>query len=78
MTTTRMFKSGNSQAVRLPAGIAYADPGIELSIVRCGDVITIYPAGRKLSDAVAILRQMPKPATIEVREPIEVPVRAAD
>lgn len=78
MPRTRVFKSGNSQAVRIPAEIAYADMDVELEITRLGDVITIFPARRSLKDAVAALRSLPKPETVERREPIEVPVRERD
>lgn len=75
MSRTRVFKSGNSQAVRIPAEIAYADMDIELEITRLGDVITIVPASKSLSEAVATLRKMPKPSAVEKREPIDVPLR---
>ena len=61
MPTTRAFKSGNSQAIRIPAGLAYADTGVDLQITCMGDVITIYPARCSLKDAVSRLRAMPKP-----------------
>jgi antitoxin VapB len=72
---TRVFKSGNSQAVRIPAELAYANTDINLEITRLGDVITIFPARNSLKDAVAALRRMPKPPRVEKRKPIEVPVR---
>jgi antitoxin VapB len=78
MAFTRVFKSGNSQAVRIPAELAYDDLSLELKITRMGDVITIFPARHSLKDAVAILRDMPKPPEIEAREPIEVPERDRD
>jgi antitoxin VapB len=78
MARTRAFRSGNSQAVRIPADLAYADTDIELEIARHGDVITILPARDGLRDAVAALRRMPKPPTVERREPIEVPLRDRD
>ena len=65
MPRTRVFKSGNSQAVRIPAELAYADLTLELKIMRMGDVITIFPARHSLKDAVAILRDLPRPAEIE-------------
>ena len=61
MPLTRAFKSGNSQAVRIPAELAYIDTGVELKITRTGDVITIFPARRSLKEAVTILRELPKP-----------------
>jgi antitoxin VapB len=75
MARTRAFKSGNSQAVRLPADIAYDDMNVELEVTRTGDVITIFPARQNLKELVAELRRMPKPDEIEHREPIEMPKR---
>ena len=57
MPRTRTFKSGNSQAVRIPFELAYADTDIDLEITRLGDVITIFPARNSLKDAVAALRR---------------------
>jgi antitoxin VapB len=76
VTRTRVFRSGNSQAVRIPAELAYEDGATELTISRHGDVITLYPARTGLKDAVARLRRLPKPAEVERREPIELPDRA--
>jgi antitoxin VapB len=78
MPRTRAFKSGNSQAIRIPAELAYADTDIDLEITRLGDVITIFPAGNSLKDAVAALRRMPKPPRVERRQPIDVPLRHRD
>jgi antitoxin VapB len=78
MPRTRVFKSGNSQAVRIPAELAYVDTDIDLEITRLGDVITIVPARNSLKDAVSALRRMPKPPRVEKRQPIEVPLRRRD
>lgn len=78
MPLTRAFKSGNSQAVRIPAEIAYDDTDVELTIARYGDVIVIAPARRSLKDMVAALRAMPKPSEIEEYEPTEMPDRGWD
>lgn len=78
MPLTRVFKSGNSQAVRIPAELAYAELNIELKITRMGDVITIFPAHHSLKDAVAILRELPKPPEVEAREAIDMPERDGD
>ncbi|MGP0058813.1 MAG: AbrB/MazE/SpoVT family DNA-binding domain-containing protein [Beijerinckiaceae bacterium] len=75
MPLTRVFKSGNSQAVRIPAELAYADMSQDLKITRVGDVITIFPARHSLKDAVAILRDLPKPPEVEEREAIDMPER---
>lgn len=77
MPFTRVFKSGNSQAVRIPAELAYADARTELQITRAGDVITIFPARASLKDAMAMLLALPE-LPIEVREPIEMPDRETD
>lgn len=49
MQTTRAFKNGNSQAVRIPADLAYERTDIDLEIERQGDEIRIRPARRSLS-----------------------------
>ena len=48
MHTTRAFKNGNSQAVRIPADLAYERTDIDLEIEREGDEIRIRPARRSL------------------------------
>lgn len=78
MPLTRAFKSGNSQAVRIPAELAYGDTNVELSIDRYGDVIVIAPVRQNLKEMVAALRAMPKPSRIESYEPIELPERDWD
>jgi antitoxin VapB len=49
MLTTKAFKNGNSQAVRIPADIAYERMDMELEIERDGDEIHIRPVRRSLS-----------------------------
>jgi antitoxin VapB len=78
MSSTRIFKSGNSQAVRIPAEFAYDNTDMELTITRLGDVITIFPAQQNLKDAVAALRTVPKPSSVEMREPFDMPDRSRD
>ena len=79
MPTTRVFKSGNSQAVRIPAELAYDDTNIELTITRTGEVITIYPKRTgSMAEMIAALRALPTPSEIEQREPIELPDRDWD
>lgn len=53
MQTTRVFRNGNSQAVRIPADIAYERMDIELEIERDGDEIRIRPARRSLAGVLA-------------------------
>jgi antitoxin VapB len=49
MRITKSFKNGNSQAVRIPADIAYERMDMDLEIEREGDEIRIRPARRSLS-----------------------------
>ena len=39
---TRTFRSGNSEAVGVPKDAAFGE-GVELVVVRSGDVVTLYP-----------------------------------
>ena len=74
---SKVFRSGNSNAVRLPAEIAYP-VNTEVEITRLGDTVTIRPAAGGLREAVEILRKMPQPDTIELLERTEVPEREWD
>ncbi|HEX4409251.1 MAG TPA: AbrB/MazE/SpoVT family DNA-binding domain-containing protein [Xanthobacteraceae bacterium] len=78
MPRTRAFKSGNSQAVRIPAELAYADADVDLEITRLGDVITIFPARNSMLDVVEALRRMPRPRSVEKRRAMEIPLRRRD
>ena len=53
MHTTRAFKNGNSQAVRIPADMAYDRTDMDLEIEREGDEIRIRPVRRSLSGVLA-------------------------
>ena len=44
---SRVFKSGNSQAVRIPSELAYDDVGQEVEVERKGDTLVIRPVYRK-------------------------------
>jgi antitoxin VapB len=48
MKTTKAFRNGNSQAIRIPSELAYERTDIELEIERVGDEIRIRPARRPL------------------------------
>ena len=71
---TRVFRSGNSQAVRLPKALGYPD-GTELELVRNGDVVTLRPIPNTLRDLVHALNQLPKPDYVEIRDTEEIPER---
>ena len=77
----KVFKSGNSAAVRLPKDVAFA-LGTEVTIERTGDIVTIRPsidpaAGRKrVERLVAALRAIGPVGEIGPRLPVDVPDRA--
>ncbi|WP_174889570.1 MULTISPECIES: type II toxin-antitoxin system VapB family antitoxin [Candidatus Hamiltonella] len=54
MQTTKIFKNGNSQAVRIPAGLAFDNTDIELEIERIGDEIRIRPVRQSLENVMDI------------------------
>ena len=56
---TRQFKAGNSQAVRIPAKLAFP-PRTELKISRVGDKIIIEPRDETLAEFVTFLRSVGK------------------
>lgn len=57
MTTTRVFKSGNSQAVRLPKEFAVTSKVLE--IFRRGDEIVLREPAKGLSRAFELLAILP-------------------
>ncbi len=57
MTTARVFKSGNSQAVRLPAKFRVKSK--ELEIFRRGDEIVLREPARGLARAFELLTSLP-------------------
>jgi antitoxin VapB len=46
-SNTRVFKSGNAQAVRIPRELAYDDAEQEVEIERRGDMLLIHPVYQK-------------------------------
>ena len=72
--TTRTFRSGNSEAVRLPKAVAFGRD-VELTVIRSGDVLTIYPKKAPMAELVEHLRALPKPSSIEERDVEELPER---
>ncbi len=72
---TRTFRSGNSEAIRLPKDVAFGED-VELVVVRSGDVMTLYPAATSIPDMIARLRALPAPPTIEKRDEEDLPERA--
>ncbi len=72
--TTRTFRSGNSEAVRLPRDMAFG-PDVELTLVRSGDVLTITPRRMSPRELVRRLRELPAPSSVGMRDEIEIPER---
>ncbi len=64
---SRTFRSGNSEALRLPKDVAFGDD-VELVLVRSGNVMTIYPAATSIAEMLATLRTTPAPRAIERRD----------
>jgi antitoxin VapB len=72
ISRSRTFRSGNSEALRLPKDVAYGED-VELVIVRSGDVLTVYPAALSVPEMAARLRSLPAPPEIEERDVEELP-----
>lgn len=71
---SKTFRSGNSQAIRLPRDVAFGDD-VELVIIRTGDVMTIYPAATTIPEMLARLSALPAPTEIEERDDEDLPER---
>lgn len=50
MSTTRIFKSGNSQAVRIPKELQFERMDILLEIERHGDTLILRPQRRSMRE----------------------------
>ena len=69
MATARVFKSGNSQAVRLPKAFRLKGPEVEIS--RRGDEIVLkekQPRRRGLVEVLDILAEMPEDAFRDIKD----------
>jgi antitoxin VapB len=69
---TKTFKSGNSEAVRLPKDIAFG-LDVELIAVRSGDVLTLYPVRTSVAEMLIELEGLPTPPDVESRDEQELP-----
>ena len=67
MATTKIFKNGNSQAVRIPAELAYNTWAIDLVIERVGDELRIRPAQRRIGDVLGKLAKFSPNFMVEGR-----------
>ena len=57
MQTTKLFKNGNSQAVRIPADLAYSANDMDLVIERIGEELRIRPAQKRMGDVMGALKR---------------------
>ena len=57
MKRTELFRDDHSQAISIPAELAYSSDDIELEIERHGDELRIRPARRRMGDVLAKLAQ---------------------
>ena len=67
MQTTKVFKNGNSQAVRIPASLAFDSTNVELEIERIGDEIRIRPARQTLASVMDVFASFSKDFMAEGR-----------
>jgi antitoxin VapB len=65
MTTARVFKSGNSQAVRLPKQFRFR--GDEVEIFRRGDEVVLREKGSGMGRAFELLASLPLDAVDGLR-----------
>jgi antitoxin VapB len=72
---SKTFKSGNSEALRLPKEVALG-PNVEVTIRKVGDVLTIVPKRKTMADLVDRLREIgPPPDGVQKRIKIQFPKR---
>lgn len=66
---TRIFKSGNSLAVRIPKELDFGAPAQEVEIERKGDCLVIRPATKhSLAAAIEAFAAFPEGFMVEGRE----------
>jgi antitoxin VapB len=71
---SRIFRSGNSEAVRLPKDVAFGRD-VEVTIVRSGDVLTIFPRRPPILELAKRLSALSAPRNVEVRDNEDLPER---
>lgn len=72
---SKTFKSGNSEAVRLPKEVAIG-PNVEVTIRKDGETLTITPKRKKtVAGLIAALEKLPKSDKPWKRERIVFPKR---
>lgn len=74
MATTKIFKSGNSLAVRLPRDIAFPE-GAEVIVSRQGESLLVSPARLDMKTLVSRLALAPQPGAALERLEFKPPRR---
>jgi antitoxin VapB len=81
MPETRTFKSGNSEAVRLPQGIGFG-VGVAVNVERDGDRVVITPTRNPAEEKARLLALLADleaiggaPDGVQDRDPFEFPER---
>lgn len=74
MATSRTFRSGDSIALRLPKEVAFASD-VEVTIVRSGDVLIVYPSRSSVKEMLVRLAELPGPEVVQVRDTEPLPER---
>lgn len=78
MATSRVFKAGNSQAVRIPQALAYDSSITEVEVERHGDTLIVRPQRMSMADLVAILEAQPVGGPLLERQVMDWPDRWTD
>lgn len=71
---TFTFRNEDGEAVRLPEAVAFGR-NVRLTVVRSGDVVTMYPSRPSVSDLISRLSSLPRPETVEVRDTTDIEER---
>ena len=72
---SKTFKSGNSEALRLPKEVAFGSD-VEVTIRKVGETLTVMPKRKKtVGGLISALERLPKPDKPWKRERIIFPKR---
>jgi len=75
---SKTFKSGNSEALRLPKEVAFG-PNVEVTIRKSGETLTVTPKRKKtVAQLIEALEKLPRPTRRMKRVRIEFPKRKWD
>jgi antitoxin VapB len=72
---TRLFKSGNSLAIRIPRELWPAAPGTKVELLREGDHLVLRPAEGSLAGVIEVFEGFDSSYMAEGREIADEPER---